>query len=99
MGRLFAAQTLNLNGTAICIDTSKERGDVFVKCLNDSVNETRAYFYECDPAKPDQLGQIIDTITNDIGDISIVLSFAPTACYVASYLNVSSNTLNLNEID
>lgn len=80
---------MKMNGTVICVDTSKERGDTFVKSLNDSNHDIRAHFYECDVRKKEDLLQVIHAVTKDIGDISILLNCSSSSI-VATYYDVSS---------
>lgn len=88
LGRAFATQMIKMDGTVICIDDSKEKGDAFVKAINDGIISTRAYFYACDISRPTKIKEVIDKATSDIGDISILLNCAPSSKRVAIYFEV-----------
>lgn len=80
-----------MNGTVICVDENKEKGEVFAKGINETLGDRRAYFYECDVRKPDSLNGVIDNVTKSIGDISILLNCS-SKNLIASYYNVSTVT-------
>lgn len=88
LGRTFATQMTKMNGTVICLDTAKDRGDAFVKEINAKFADTKAFFYECDVRSKESLAAVIEKITKDIGDISILLNCSQTEI-VATYFDVS----------
>lgn len=77
-----------MNGTVICVDENKDRGEAFVKGIIEITGDAKAHFYECDVRKPESLSNLIDTVTKDIGDISILVNCS-TKNLVATYYNVS----------
>lgn len=79
-----------MNGTVVCVDDSKMKGDAFVKGINENAGMTKAYFYECDLTKPDGMAEIIERVTKDVGDITIVLNCS-TMNTVGLYYSVSLN--------
>lgn len=88
LGRAFATQVTKMNGTVICVDTKKDKGDAFVNKLNAQYTEMKAFFFECDVRNKESLAAMIEKITKDIGDISILLNCSQTDV-VASYFDVS----------
>lgn len=78
-----------MRGTVICVDSSKERGETFVKTLNDAnPGSPKAFFYQCDVTHRENVVSVVDQITKDIGDITILVNCMETNI-VASYFDVS----------
>lgn len=88
LGRAFATQMTKMNGTVVCLDTEKDKGDAFVKEINSKFTDTKAFFYECDVRNKESLAAVIEKITKEIGDISILLNCSRTDV-VATYFDVS----------
>lgn len=73
----------------ICVDSEKERGELYVKALNDSVRDTRAYFYQCDVRDAAQVEDVVRKVTKDVGDISVLINAAGYNSLVSTYFDVS----------
>lgn len=72
----------------ICVDESRMNGEAFVKGINENAGMTKAYYYECDLKKPDGVTEIVNKVTKEIGDISILLNCS-TSHTAALYFSVS----------
>lgn len=82
-----------MRGTVVCIDTSKERGDTFVKTLNDANPGTpKAFFYQCDVTHREDVVKVVEQIAKDIGDITILVNCMDKNI-VASYFDVSDRQI------
>lgn len=77
------------NGTVICVDSDKERGELYVKALNDSVRDIRAYFYPCDVRNETEVKAVVDLVTKDVGDISVLINAAGYNSLISTYFDVS----------
>jgi short chain dehydrogenase len=88
LGRAFAHEFAKLNATVVLVDSSKARGEVLVKSINDNYRGTVAYFYECDVRRQECLTETIKAITKDVGDVSILMNCSTTEYLLASYYNV-----------
>lgn len=82
---------MKMNGTVICVDKVKDRGELFVRALNDSNRDIRAYFFDCDVRNKDSFSKVLDSISKEIGDISILLNCSSTNV-VSTYFDVSLYT-------
>lgn len=71
------------------MDSDKERGELYVKALNDSVREVRAYFYQCDVRSETEVKQVVDLVSKDVGDISVLINAAGYNSLVSTYFDVS----------
>lgn len=91
-GRTFSNQIVKKSGTVICVDSEKERGELYVKALNDSVRDTRAYFYQCDVRDAAQIEDVVRKVTKDVGDISVLINAAGYASLISTYFDVSWST-------
>jgi len=88
LGRSFSSQVVKMRGTVICVDSSKERGETFVKSLNDAnPSAPRAYFYQCDVTRTDLMTEVVNQVTKEIGDISILVN-CMEANVVATYFAI-----------
>lgn len=81
-----------MNGTVICVDEHKEKGEAFAKGINEIAGDTKAYFYECDVRRAESLSNVIDAASKDVGDISVVVNCS-TKYLIATYYNVRIKNL------
>lgn len=80
-----------MRGTVICVDSSKERGEAFVKTLNDAnPGSPKAFFYECDVTHRENVVEVVDQITKELGDITILVNCSESNI-AATYFDVSDS--------
>ena len=77
-----------MHGTVVCVDESKLKGEALVKEINDSIGMTKAYFYECNLKQPNGITEIIQKVSKDVGDVTILVNCSIVNT-VALYFNVS----------
>lgn len=89
LGRAFSKHIVKNNGTVICVDSDEERGNTHAKALNDTLQNTLAFFYPCNLRNETEVKAVIDLINKNHQVLSFVINAAEDASLVCTYFDVS----------